>query len=243
MPGYVHRNENYRAELLTVNYPFSERSPLETDEVFIGTDVFIDAVIYLKEAAELPLHISSIDGTQSDLAAAVINLSDDTGQLKATCELVSGVEEHSVYSTEGSIAGVIVTNPAGLTRMLGRVAGGLFDLLQSTAEFMPDVTFINTVRNLRNVRVNERYVAEGNPQQASQQEISIVAGHGVKFTLDDEVLRLHLLGDAEAVLQNGLRSINGVSSPSLWLATHPRSNLRLSSENGQLNFIAGRDAT
>jgi hypothetical protein len=221
--------------LVTVPYPFGERSTLETEEVYIGEDVFLDAVIALKEAAELPLHISSIDGTQSALSDAVMGISDANGALRATCEIVQGRDLHPVYSLESIEVGLVVTFPAGLTRLLGRVAGQLFNLLPSTAEFSPDVTFVATSDHLRYVRVESDVV--------DAEDVKIVAGHGVKFTYEDEVLRLHVLGDAEGVLDNGLRSINGVSSPSIWLATHPRSNLRLSSENRELTFTAARDAT
>ena len=54
MPQIPLRNEEYRDELLKFSYPFDERSSLENEEVFIGSDLILDAIIHLKEAAELP---------------------------------------------------------------------------------------------------------------------------------------------------------------------------------------------
>jgi hypothetical protein len=239
MPGYVHRNEDFRAKLPTVGYPFSERSSLESEELFIGNDVFTDACIFLKEAADLPLHISSIDGTRGELGSSVVNISDRTGLLVATCELTGGQDEHTVYSTQGLIVGVLVTHRPGLSRFLGRTAGTLFDLATFVAELVPDVTFVAKARYLRYARLGNALIGDG----GFDQTVNVIAGHGMKFTHGDGVLRLHLLGDAETVLANGLRSVNGVQSPSIWLTTHPLSNLRLSSEEGRLNFVSGRDAT
>ena len=128
MPGYTLRNEDYRAQLITVEYPFNERSSLETDEIFIGTDVFIDAVVYLKEAAQLPLHISSLNGTKEGLMGAEAGISDATGRLVASCSLRGDRDEHEVRSPEGLVVGVLVTHRPGLARLLGRTAGKLFTL-------------------------------------------------------------------------------------------------------------------
>jgi len=240
MPSFIIRNEEFAPNLTQVSYPFGERSSLETTDLYIGQDVFTDAIIYLKEAAQLPLHVSSMDGTAGTIGNMACTISDNTGRAVATCALSHQRDSHVIVSTEGVECGILNTSRPGLVRLLGRTAGTLHRLLKSTAEFVIDVTFVTEAAHVRYASVDGKAVTASG---ALAEEIEIVAGHGLKFTIEDGIVRLHLLGDAESVLDTGLRSINGVASPTIWLAAHPRANLRVSSKDGELSFTSARDAT
>jgi len=47
MPSYIIRNGNFRDEVTRYSYPFDELSSLEDENVFIGTDLLIDASLYI----------------------------------------------------------------------------------------------------------------------------------------------------------------------------------------------------
>ncbi len=79
MPSYIIRNGNFRDEVTRYSYPFDELSSLEDENVFIGTDLLIDASLYIKEAAELPLYISTVDGTYGEKDEVRLLISDKTG--------------------------------------------------------------------------------------------------------------------------------------------------------------------
>jgi hypothetical protein len=205
--------------------------------VFIGTDLFLDAIIHLKTEAELPLHISEVDGTYGSLEEARLILSDSTGQIVGFSNITFDQCQSEVYSPAGVYIGVFVFNLEGMQRFIGRIAGKVYTLSVSTARFSIDVCHVSTVDHLR-------YVEADNV--AVDTDVRIVARHGVKFDLTDEgALRLSIVGDPIALFTGAqpVLSVNGVRNQSIWLANHPRANLRINSQDNQLTFIQAKDST
>lgn len=237
MPSYIVRNENYRDEVLKYSYPFDERSTLQNDEVFIGTDLFLDAIIYLKQPADLPLHISSIDGTFGEPSDVLFLISDNTGAIVARSAVNYDTCTADILNNQDVSVGLFVMFPAALQRFIGQVSGKFLDLLPDVATFSLDVTHVTKTPHLRYVSVAD--IAIGG-------DVQIVARHGVYFAVSDEgVLSLNIVGDPVSTLfgSRPIKSINGVKNQSIWLEGHPRANLRISSADGAINFIAARDAT
>ena len=237
MPSYIVRSENYRDELLKFSYPFDERSSLQEESLFIGPDLLLDAIIYLKTPAELPLHISQADGTYGTLQQAQFLIADANGAIVARAVLDLDCETTDVLNNDGQSVGLLVMHRPGLQRFLSDVSGQIIDLNSDTATFSLDVTHVATVPYFRYIAV-DKVVPEGD-------HIRLIARHGVQFTYDGENLSLNILGDSPSLLfdTEPIRSINGVANPSIWLAGHPRANLRVSSANSRITFVAVRDAT
>jgi hypothetical protein len=237
MPSFIVRNENYRDEVLKFSYPFDERSTLENDQIFIGTDLLLDAIIYLKEPAELPLYISEIDGTYGTPTQVRLFISDNTGTVVATTTVEFKNCYSDVISTRGVSVGTFVFYAPALQRFISRTVGKVFQLLPTVASLSLDATYVAKTSHLR-------YVAAG--EAAAEGNVRIVARHGVKWEVSDEGrLSLNIVGDRFDVLGNltPIKSVNGVANKSIWLAGHPRANLRLSVENGQIVFTQAKEAT
>jgi len=237
MPSFSIRNENYRDELIKFSYPFDELSSLEEGDVYIGTDLIIDAIIHLKTPAVLPLHISEVDGTHGSLEEARFIISDNSGTIVGFSDIAFDKCQSEVYSPTGVYIGVLVFNLPGMQRFIGRITGKVYQLSTSTARFSIDVCHVSTVDHLRYVE------AAGTAVDGT---VTIVARHGVKFDLTDEgALRLSIVGDPVALFSGGqpVLSVNGVRNRSIWLANHPRANLRIASGDNQLTFIQAKDST
>lgn len=237
MPSYVVRNENYRDELLKYSYPFDERSSLQTSDIFIGTDLILDAVIYLKQAASLPLHISTIDGTYGSAEDVLLLISDSTGSIQARAVINYETDTADIVNNQGVSVGLLVMYPPGVRRFIGSVTGRSFKLLGDVAAFSLDVTHVSKAPYLRYTSVNGI---------ALHGDVQVVARHGVRFAVSEKgALSLNIVGEPVSTLfgRKPIQSINGVRNKSIWLEGHPRANLRLSSANGALNFTAARDAT
>jgi hypothetical protein len=234
MPSYAVRNENYRDEIVKYAYPFDENSSLEDDTLFIGTDLFLDAVLYFKEPVELPVHISEIDGTAGELGDVRFLLSDNDGQFVGQAFAVLGQPNCHVRNRRGVVIGTLVFDQQALNRFVGRTAGKVFTLLSDIAVFSLDVCHVVRAPHLR-------YLAVGDTQ--AHGDVRIIAGHGVYFEENDGVLSLNIIGEPGEDAGQPVRSINGVRNPSIWLAAHPRANLRISNENGSIQFVQARDDT
>jgi hypothetical protein len=234
MPSYIVRNQNFRDEVLKFSYPFDERSLLESEELFIGTDLFLDAIIYLKEPAELPLHIREVDGTYGALEEVLFRIADNNGKEVATSVLTYGVCTSDILSTKGVSVGTFVFDIDGAQRFISNVAGTLISLQSDVAAFSPDVTHVSKTAHLRYVSTDTTH-ASGT--------INIIARHGVKFDSNAGVLQLGVVGDNTSVLfeTTPVISVNGVRNQSIWLAAHPRANLRLSTKDNAITFIAAKD--
>ena len=170
MPSYVIQNGNFRDEVTRYSYPFDELSSLEDENVFIGTDLLIDASLYIKEAAELPLHISTVDGTYGEKDEVRLLISDNAGVEVGRVTLDYGTKEAEVIGTRGVPVGILVFNSTGLARFIGRVTGNIFTLLPSVASFLLDVSHVSEVEHLRYVIVDGTTVSG---------DIRIIARHGL----------------------------------------------------------------
>jgi len=234
MPSYVVRNQDFRDEVLKYAYPFDELSELEEGDLFIGTDLFVDAVLYPKVAREMPFHISVVDGTYGATDEALIIINDKAGLEVGRAVIHYSKTEVDVLSPDGIRIGALVMNPDGLHRFLGRVAGKLYTPLPSVARFLLDVCHVSTIEGLRYITAGETAVS-GN--------VRIVARHGVRFVETDTGIRLDILGGAlEETDLVPVRSINGVRNQSIWLTTHPRANMRMSNEGGQIRVTQAKEA-
>ena len=234
MPSYVVRNENFRDEVLKYAYPFDEQSELENDEVFIGTDLFIDAIFYIKTDAELPLYIGVVDGTEEALDKVKFIIYDSTGTNVGECVVDHNTTAITV-SSSGIPVGALVFNPDGLQRFIGRVAGKTLTLLPDVATFLIDCCHVSRTSHLR-------AVVAGSPVSG---DVKIVARHGCRFAINDEGrLQLDILAGSEEIdSRQPVLSINGVRNQSIWLENHPRANLRITNEDGQLTFAQAKDLT
>jgi hypothetical protein len=232
MPSYVVRNEQFRDEVLKYAYPFDEQSELENDELYIGTDLIIDAVFYIKTAVDLPLYIGVVDGTEGTIEQVKLVLYDSTGTTVGDC-LIDYQTDAVTVRHNGIPVGALVFETDSLQRFIGRVSGKVFVLLPSVATFMIDVCHVSTTPHLRAVVVGDSPVTG---------DVRIIARHGCRFELTAEGLRLDILaGDDGQDARQPVRSINGVQNPSIWLAGHPRANLRISNQDGELTFGQAKD--
>jgi hypothetical protein len=235
MPVYSINNENFRDEVLKHSYPFDERATLEDDNVYIGTDLFIDAVFYVKEPTALPLSIRVVDGT-AGLGRVKLIIADrngmDIGVTVVSHEVVNG----QVTNSAGIPTGAVIFNAEALSRFIGRVAGNTFVLLPHVASFLLEVCHVSKVSQFRYALVNGRGISG---------TVKVVARHGCRFVKTATGLRLDVVGSPPALSAERIpvRSINGVKSQAIWLAGHPRSNLRISNADGGIKFIQAQDAT
>jgi hypothetical protein len=233
MPGFVLRNEVRRDELIKFAYPFDETSTLETDELFIGTDLVLDAMLFPKTAVTAPLRIDQIDGTANPPRFRLL-IKDAVGTLVGTADVGPTPETIRVLSPDNLLVGLLVLNHEAVQRFAGAVSGRLFQLQADTAVFSLDVTHISRVPYLRWLKVQG---------QALVGSVSIVARHGCRWAQDTDGVRLDVFADypGSATSKPGVRSVNGVVNRSIWLANHPRLNLRIDSRDNKLTFRHVRD--
>jgi len=234
MGNFIKRNENFRDESLKFSYPFSDISSLSDKDITIGTDVFLDAMLSLKEPAQLPLHISEVDGASTDIRSVKFIVSDNTGKVVARSEAFPTSKTSIVFNNRGVSVGVFVYNSSGIARVIREASGKITSFLSDVASFSLDVTHVSTTKHLRYIVVGNSFVTG---------DVRIIARHGVQWTSDAGALRLSMLGDvAGADLRQPVRSINGVQNDSIWLTGHPRANLRISSKGNKLTFIQAEGA-
>lgn len=233
MAKYGYRNENYRDELIKYSYPFSEDSVLISNEgLVIGTDLVLDAILYFKQEVSLPIHISSIDGTEGDPADFNFILSDTTGNIVARAIIVQGEEKATILNNEGVECGFLVITEEGFNRFSGQVSGKVIPLFTDVARFSLDVCSVSKVKHLRYVAVGDSYASD---------IVRIVARHGVKWSLNNGVLSLDVVADVPEDERIPLTSVNGVEHESIWLNHHPTANIRIAVVNGVLTFTAPGD--
>jgi hypothetical protein len=233
MPPLTLRGHNWREEIVKYSYPFDERSELEDDGVYIGTDLFIDACIYLKESAELPLYLARLDGT---IAAATVRvyIKDSAGDDVAYIDIVEDVEELPIYSIRGVRVGIGVMYAPGVTRFINAYRGKVIDMLSSTAAFVLNVTHVSRTKYLRGVVAGNNFLTG---------DVVLEARNGCEFEVVGDQIQLHILGvPASESVGDVIKSINGVARPDIWLENHPRLNLRIATDSSGLHFIAAEDA-
>lgn len=230
-----YRNENYRDELVKFAYPFDEQSELETSELYIGTDLVLDATLFFKEAVELPVHISTVDGSEGTMEQFLLLLADATGRTVGHCLVDPSVEVNEVQNNDGIRCGLLVFNTDTAMRFAGNVTGRLFNLLSNVAVFQPEVTHVSKAAYVRYVRVEE---------QGLYDNVLFVARHGVYFSYDSGILALNIIADypRTGLGVQPVLSVNQVANRSIWLAHHPRLNMRIDSSNNKLRFTHVRDA-
>lgn len=237
MPTLPIRNEELRAGLARESYPFDANSSLATDSYILGPDVFLDAALYFKTPVELPVHISSVDGTYGTTREALLGIRDASGQEAGTAVLRYDEDVHRVVNSDGVEIGILVTQVAGLRRLMGQTHGrvALFD--ETVAVFVLDVCKVVATAHLRYVR---------HAGQALHGNVKLVAGHGVRWTQNqDGSVQLDVVGAPESGTEGlvPLRSLNLVANASMWLAAAPESNLRVDSRSGAIRFVAAGDET
>ena len=234
MPGFVIRNEIMRDELLKFAYPFDENSVLENNEVYIGTDLFLDTVLFFKDpAVELPVFISTIDGTVNNRPDFSVILSDNRNQIVGRGVVIPNQEVIEVVNDEGVLVGMFVMNVPAVHRFAGSVTGMLFDLLPDVATFMLDVCHVSRTSYLRYIKADS---------QALTGVVNVVARHGCKFSDNDGTVSLDVVSENPAGA-DGVRSVNDVVNRSIWLANHPELNMRIDSRDGTIKFTHVKDET
>jgi len=233
MSSFPYRNGEYRDELVQYAHPFDEQSQLELDDIYIGADLFLDAVLFFKSAVELPVRISSIDGTAGTLAQFQINLVDHTGLLVGQALVDSTEDAVQVYNEDQVQVGTFLFEQATLQRFSASVAGRLVLLDADTAVFSLDVSHVATAPYAR-------YIAASNG--AAHGEVRMVARHGCKFVVESGVISLDVLSDPAIVDSiSPVLSINGVIKPSVWLANHPEANVRIHTKSAGIHLQAVTD--
>ena len=235
MPSFIVRNEVVRDELIKFTYPFDETSTLETDELFIGTDLVLDAMLFPKTAVEAPLRIDQVDGTVAPPKFRFI-IKDANGVLVGTAEVDLHPQTVPVLSPENVLVGLLVLNEEAVARFAGAVTGQLIQLESNTAVFSLDVTHISRAPHLRWLNV-------GNTAMTG--DVAIVARHGCRWVQEPDGVRLDVFADFPGTAggQIAVRSVNGVHCRSIWLANHPQLNMRIDSRGGTLTFRHVRDET
>jgi hypothetical protein len=236
MSGFQIRNEVQRDELVKFSYPFDERSLLENEDIFIGTDLFLDAIFYLKDQAELPIHISAVDGTYGRVDETRFVFSDSNGDVVGSTAVDFNTEVCNILNNQGILTGVAVFRTDSLRRFIGQSTGQLFNLLPAVATFSLDVCHVTKTPHIR-------YLAVGD--QAVFGNVRLIARHGVKWDVEsDGALALGIVGDPPGADERiPIVSINGVRNRSIWLAGHPRLNLRIETTADGIRFIKAREDT
>ena len=237
MPAYAITNQNFRDEVVKHSYPFDENSLLKDSLIDIGTDLLIDAVFYLKGDFSLPIRVSKVDGTFGEQTQAKIHISDDSGEEVGTCVIGYDTDDVQVLDSVGVPVGILVFNPEGLDRFIGSVLGKVVNVFSKVAIFLIDLCHVSKAPHTRYI------VADG---EAVHGDVRVVARNGCRFARTESGgLRLDVIGVDPATQLDGVpvKSINGISNPSIWLENHPRANLRISVDGGNLKFTQARDDT
>jgi hypothetical protein len=235
MPGFVIRNEVRRDELVKFAYPFDEVSTLKTDEVTIGMDLVLDAMLFPKTPAQAPLRIDQIDGTAEPPQFRLL-IKDARNMLVGTATVNLAPETVQVLSPAGALVGLLVLNEEAVARFAGAVTGRTFQLQSNTAVFCLDVTHVTQVRYLRWLQVQDLLLTG---------TVNIVARHGCRWAAENTGIRLDVFASYPQTSGGaaGVRSVNGVANQSIWLANHPQLNLRIDSRGNKLTFRHVRDET
>jgi hypothetical protein len=235
MSKYGFRNEAYRDELVKYAYPFSEDSNLiSRNGLTIGNDLVLDAILHFKTPVELPVHISTVDGTTGNTADFSFILSDNTGAIVARAAVIQGEEKAQVLNNDGVDIGFILVTEDGFNRFSGEVSGKVISLFNDVAKFNLDVCNVSTVQHTRYVAVDDSHATD---------RVKIVARHGVRFSVNDGKVSLDIVGDVPLTNNVPVVSVNGVENVSIWLDHHPESNLRIAIVDGILTFLAAGDDT
>jgi len=230
---YKLRNQQYRDELVKFSYPFDAESILQDEKLNIGTDLFLDAILFFKEDVELPVYISEIDGTVGDRSSFSVIISDINGQIVARTEVVKDEEKSEVFDNQGSLVGFLITTEEGFQRFSSTVTGRVHRLNQDVARFDLDVCSVSKTPHLRGVVINDVAVSG---------ELEIVARHGTRLALNSGVMSLDVFSDVDSG-NPPLRYVNGVDNPSIWLNHHPELNLRIVTNSTGVEFRHARDDT
>lgn len=237
MPSFTIRNEVRRDELPKFAYPFDETSTLENDELALGLDLFLDAMLFFKDSRVVaPIHIMTIDGTMGTPQQFGLILGDSTGAMVGDA-LVTGLEETvRVYNSADVLVGLLVLGLDAVKRFAGGVTGQVFHLEPEVAAFCLECTHVVSANYLRYLDVLDTALAG---------DVDLVARHGCRWRLNnDGTIQLDVVSDPPSgTEQTYVRSINGVVNRSIWLAHHAKLNLRLETTGGRLRFVAVRDDT
>lgn len=235
MSSFPYRNGEYRDELVQYAHPFDEQSSLEQGDVYIGTDLFIDAVLFFKTAVELPVRISSIDGTAGTISQFRINIVDNTGIFVGKALVDITQTSVLVYNDDGVQVGAFVFNQQTLERFSASVAGKIVQFDADVAIFSLDVSHVATADYAR-------YVAT--PSGSASGDVKMVARHGCRFVVEAGIISLDVLGDpVDSADLTPVLSVNGVSQPSLWLTNHPELNVRFHTKPTGIHIEAVIDRT
>lgn len=234
MSDPVYRNEEYRDELIKFSYPFDEESTLENDQVFIGPDLLLDAILFFKEDLELPIYISEIDGASGETDDFSLILSDNTTRIVGRAVVTKDEEKVEVLDNRGALVGFLIVHQPGFQRFSRTISGKIVRLNSDVAKFSLDVCHTSKAPHLRAI-VTDTSRASG--------DVKIVARHAVNWLLSEEgKLSLNVYADPLDSLRP-VRSINGVENPSIWLTHHPLLNVRIVSKPNRLEFRYARDDT
>lgn len=227
------QNQNFRDESLKHSYPFDERSTLEDDLVYIGTDLVIDACFYVKAEVRLPVYIRVIDGTAPARGVNLI-IADADGRDIGSAILSHEDTTVTVRNPVGVSTGVLVFNAEAVDRFIGRVEGSTFVLLPEVASFVLGVCHSSAAEHLRYVQV---------AGTALSRAVKVVARHGCRFTTTPTGLRLDVLGSPPDLgsERRPVLSVNSVHHQSIWLANHPQSNLRIVNADGGITFTQAKE--
>lgn len=231
------RNDTFRDAVRNANFPFTEDSTLDNADLYFGTALVIDAVIYIRGAYTLPFSITEVQGTGDTLRVQISAPEGPvcTGTLSyAALEGVSGDVRMHLYDEYGEHAGLVLFEGEELERFAGRVKDTGASISAGTAMFVPGVCKVLKLRGITAIGVNGVQLGK---------EVILNAGPGLRFRYTGGVVYLDLLGSTPAESTAApVTSINGVETPSIWIGCHPQSNLRVDSTKGSLRFTTVRGA-
>lgn len=235
MPSFTIRNEAYRDVLPTVPYPFDTFFAEEVDDVFIGNDIFLDAMFYFNTEVQLPVQIGSIDGIYGTDSVVKCNLEDDTGSTIGYFLLEDGHDLLEVKDNFDARCGLINVDPSTAENLIAQVRGRFIPIPTGDMAFC-----IDCCRVKRSTGVP--YIAAGGAVASGA--VKLVARHGCQFRKTNTGLALDVLGDPISLDGSGvpIKSVNGVVSQHIWLNGTPECNLRISS-NQVLSFNQAKDVT
>jgi hypothetical protein len=236
MAETYYRNEVYRDYLLKVPYPFDSNFSYIVEDVYIGTDIFLDALFYIKQDVTLPISILTIDGTYGTETQVRLEFADALGTAIGYAVIESEAERANVLNPDGINIGVLVLSIDGSGRFVTATKTRYFNLTPGDLTFHMDTCKVSEVRAVR-------YVATAEGATYGTQ-VQIVARHGVQWRMDGDVLALDLLGELpSSTSQQVVLSVNGVANPSIWLNATPTNNLRLRTTQAGLHFGQAKDLT
>jgi hypothetical protein len=237
MPNYVIRNNNFRDVVLQVPYPFDAFFTGELEDLVIDNDVFLDAHFYFKTATQLPISITTIDGTVGEEDEISLSFSDEGGKNAGVCVFAAGSTRANVQNDNGVNIGTLVLDALGSGRLVSSAQGRYYNIVPGDATFHIDTCKVSKQPGLRYI------AADGNAAYGS--EVQVVARHGVQWSRNGDVLSLDLLGEDPSLSDtiSPVLSVNGVVNPTQWLHNTPESNLRIVTDKGSVKFHQAKDDT